>query len=256
MSRDGEESGFNLKPFTVDLSDGVPHMIDLSQRTELPTNGDYLDSNAGIRLETLTSLRKELIEDLDWDTEQQKLNKFHHFTTEIENQTIHFIHQKSHNHKAIPLALNHGWPGSFLEFIPLLEKLEDDFHIITPCLPGFAFSSAPPPTWTVHDTARLFNTPMTKILEYPKYAVYGTDWGSCVAYSLYANFNTSVRLVHLSFLPFVPLYRAQLEAEGIKLSLLEEFKAQLAEEWATTGNAYYMEQATKASQNASLGVSF
>lgn len=76
MSHDGEESGFNLKPFTVDLSDRVPHMIDLSQRTELPTNGDYLDPNAGIRLETLTSLRKELIEDLDWDTEQQKLNKY------------------------------------------------------------------------------------------------------------------------------------------------------------------------------------
>ncbi|KAF5573293.1 epoxide hydrolase [Fusarium pseudoanthophilum] len=263
MYHDGKDSSFNLKPFTVDLSDGVPHMIDLAQRTEQPTNGDYLDPNAGIRLETLRSLRKELIEDFDWDTEQQKLNKYalgyririllltltytrlHHFTAEIENQTIHFIHQKSHNPKAIPLVLNHGWPGSFLEFIPLLEKLKDDFHLIIPSLPGFAFSSAPPPTWTVDDTARLFNTLMTKVLGYPKYAAYGTDWGSCVAYSLYANFNTSVRLVHLSFLPFVPLYRAQLEAEGIKLSPLEEFEAQLAEEWATTGNAYYMEQATK-----------
>ncbi|KAF5566538.1 epoxide hydrolase [Fusarium phyllophilum] len=245
MSRDGKDSSFNLRPFTVDLSDGVPHMIDLAQKTELPTNGDYFDPNAGIRLETLQSLRKELIENFDWDTEQQKLNKLHHFTAEIENQTIHFIHQQSYNPKAIPLVLNHGWPGSFLEFIPLLEKLKGDFHIIIPSLPGFAFSSAPPPTWTVDDTARLFNTLMTKVLGYPKYAAHGTDWGSCVAYSLYANFNTSVRLAHLSFLPFVPLYRAQIEAEGIKLSPLEEFEAQLAEEWATTGNAYYMEQGTK-----------
>ncbi|CCT73932.1 related to epoxide hydrolase [Fusarium fujikuroi IMI 58289] len=245
VSRDGKDSSFNLKPFTVDLSDGVPHMIDLAERTRLPTEGDYFDPNAGISLETLQSLRKELIENFDWNAEQQELNKLHHFTAEIENQTIHFIHQQSDNPEAIPLVLNHGWPGSFLEFIPLIEKLRDDFHIIIPSLPGFAFSSAPPPTWTVDDTARLFNTLMTKVLGYPKYAAYGTDWGSGVAYSLYANFNTSVRLVHLSFLPFVPLYRTQLAAEGIKLSPLEEFEAQVAEEWATTGNAYYMEQATK-----------
>ncbi|KAF5252538.1 hypothetical protein FANTH_2432 [Fusarium anthophilum] len=245
LSRDGRDSSFNLKPFTVDLSDGVPHMIDLTERTNLPTNGYYFDPNTGISLETLESLRKELIEDFNWDAEQQKLNKFHHFTAEIENQTIHFIHQKAHNHNAIPLVLNHGWPGSFLEFIPLIDKLKNDFHIIIPSLPGFAFSSAPPPTWTVDDTARVFNTLMTKVLGYPKYAVYGTDWGSGVAYSLYANFNTSVRLAHLSFLPFVALNRTQLTAEGIKLSPLEEFEAQRAEEWATTGNGYYLEQTTK-----------
>ncbi|KAF5532794.1 epoxide hydrolase [Fusarium mexicanum] len=245
LSRDGRDSSFYLKPFTVDLSDGVPHMIDLAKRTKLPTNGDYFDPNAGIGLETLQSLRKQLIEDFNWDSEQQKLNKFHHFTAEIENQTIHFIHQKSHNPHAIPLVLNHGWPGSFLEFIPLIDKLKDDFHIIIPSLPGFAFSSAPPPTWTVDDTARVFNTLMTKVLGYTNYAVYGTDWGSGVAYSLYANFNTSVRLAHLSFLPFVTLNRTQLTAEGIKLSPLEEFEAQRAEEWATTGNGYYLEQTTK-----------
>lgn len=182
--------------------------------------------------------------------------RLHHFTAEIENQTIHFIHQQSHNTEAIPLVLNHGWPGLFLEFIPLIEKLKNDFHIIIPSLPGFVFSSARPPTWTVDDTARLFNTLMTKVLGYPRYAAYGTDWGSGVAYSLYANFNTSVRLVHLSFLPFVPLYRTQLAAEGIKLSPLEEFEAELAEEWATTGNTYFMEQATKVSLNLSLGAAF
>ncbi|KAF5652464.1 epoxide hydrolase [Fusarium sp. NRRL 25303] len=245
VSRDGNDSSFNLKPFTVNLSDGVPHMIDLAKRTNMPTNGDYLDPNAGISLETLQSLRKELIESFDWDAEQQQPNKLDHFTAEIENQAIHFIHQLSHNPEAIPLILNHGWPGSFLEFLPLIEKLRDNFHIIIPSFPGFAFSSAPPPTWKVDDTARLFNTLMIKVLGYPKYAAYGTDWGSAVVYSLYGNFNTSVRLCHLSFLPFLPLYRTQLAAEGIKLSPLEEFEAKIAEEWATTGNAYFMEQATK-----------
>ncbi|EXL55716.1 hypothetical protein FOCG_06266 [Fusarium oxysporum f. sp. radicis-lycopersici 26381] len=243
--RDGKDSSFDLKPFTINLSHGVPHMIDLAKRTNLPTNGDYLAPDAGIPLQTLVSLRNELIGNFDWEAEQRKLNKFHHFTADIENQTIHFIHQKSHNPKAIPLVLNHGWPGSFLEFIPLIEKLKDDFHVIIPSLPGFAFSSAPPPTWTIHDTARVFNTLMTKVLGYPKFAAYGTDWGSGVTYSLYANFNTSVRLAHLSFLPFTPLDRTQLAAEDIKLSPLEEFEAKLSEEWATTGNAYFMEQLTK-----------
>lgn len=76
MSRDGKGSSFNLKPFTVDLSDGVPHMIDLAERTRLPTEGDYFDPNAGISLETLQSLRRELIENFDWNAEQQELNKY------------------------------------------------------------------------------------------------------------------------------------------------------------------------------------
>ncbi|PNP59964.1 hypothetical protein FNYG_14701 [Fusarium nygamai] len=242
---EGKGNGFRLKPFTINLSDGVPHMIDLAKRTNLAINGDYLAPNAGIPLETLVSLRKELIDNFDWETEQQKLNKFHHFTTEIENRTIHFIHEKSHRPGAIPLILNHGWPGSFLEFIPLIEKLKDDFHIIIPSLPGFAFSSAPPPNWTIHDTARVFNTLMTKVLGYPKYAAYGTDWGCNVAYSLYANFNTSVRLAHFSFLPFFPLNSTQLAAENIKLSPLEEFEAKRYDNWATTGNGYFVEQLTK-----------
>lgn len=76
VSRDGKDSSFNLEPFTVDLSHGVPHMLDLAKRTKLPTNGDYFDPNAGISLETLQSLRKELIDNFDWDAELQKLNKY------------------------------------------------------------------------------------------------------------------------------------------------------------------------------------
>ncbi|KAF9775825.1 hypothetical protein IL306_006040 [Fusarium sp. DS 682] len=219
--------------------------MDLIGRTILPTNGEYLDPKAGIDLDTLTSLKNEWIDNFDWETEQQKLNKFHHFTAEIENLTVHFIHEKSHRPGAIPLILNHGWPGSFLEFIPLIDMLKEDFHIIIPSLPGFAFSSAPPATWTVHDTARVFNTLMTKGLGYSQYATYGTDWGSGVSYSLYENFNTSVRAGHFSFLPFFPLNSTQLAAENISLSPLEEFEVQRLETWSATGNGYFVEQSTE-----------
>lgn len=161
--------------------------------------------------------------------------------------TVHFIHEKSHRSGAIPLILNHGWPGSFLEFIPLIERLKDDFDIIIPSLPGFAFSSAPPASWTVPDTARVFNTLMTKVLGYSKYATYGTDWGSGVSYSLYASFNTSVRAGHFSFLPFYPLNSTQLAAENISLSSLEEFEMLRLQNWSTTGNGYFLEQSTEVS---------
>ncbi|WKT53972.1 Epoxide hydrolase-like [Fusarium oxysporum f. sp. vasinfectum] len=243
--RHGKDTGFGLKPFTIDLSHETPHMKDLVKRTKLPPNGDYLDPKAGISLETLGSLQKELVENFDWETEQKKLNKFHHFTAEIEGLTIHFIHEKSHRPGAIPLILNHGWPGSFLEFLPLIELLKDDFNIVIPSLPGFAFSSAPPVTWNVDDTARVFDTLMTKILGYPKYATYGTDWGAGVAYSQYANFNTSVRIGHFSFLPFFPLNSTQLAAENISLSPLEEFEVKRGEDWSATGNGYFIEQTTE-----------
>lgn len=74
--RDGKGSSFNLKPFTINLSHGVPHMIDLAKRTNLPTNGDYLAPDAGIPLQTLVSLRNELIDNFDWESEQRKLNKY------------------------------------------------------------------------------------------------------------------------------------------------------------------------------------
>ncbi|KAH7260663.1 Alpha/Beta hydrolase protein [Fusarium redolens] len=238
-------NSFNLKPFTINLSHEVPHMMDLVERTRLPTNAEYLDPKAGIALETLVSLKNELVHNFDWENEQKELNKFHHYTAEIENLTVHFIHEKSHRSGAIPLILNHGWPGSFLEFIPLIERLKDDFDIIIPSLPGFAFSSAPPTSWTVSDTARVFNTLMTKVLGYSKYATYGTDWGSGVSYSLYASFNTSVRAGHFSFLPFYPLNLTQLAAENISLSSLEEFEVLRLQDWSATGNGYFLEQSTE-----------
>jgi pimeloyl-ACP methyl ester carboxylesterase len=129
----------------------------------------------------------------------------------------------------------------------VIELLKKDFNVIIPSLPGFAFSSAPPAKWTAADTARVFNTLMTKVLGYSKYATYGTDWGCAVSYSLYANFNTSVRAGHFSFLPFYPLNSTQLAAENISLSSLENSELLRFEDWATNGNAYFSEQSTEVS---------
>jgi pimeloyl-ACP methyl ester carboxylesterase len=119
------------------------------------------------------------------------------------------------------------------------------FDIIIPSLPGFAFSSAPPQNWTHVDTARVFNTLMTEVLGYSKYAVYGTDIGSFISYRMYDTYNVSVRAAHFSFLPFYPPSPAQLAALNVDLSPQEIIQAQLTETYTTFGLGYNIEQSTE-----------
>ncbi|OIW28330.1 alpha/beta-hydrolase [Coniochaeta ligniaria NRRL 30616] len=249
---------FGLKPFVVNISKGVPRMLDLVNQTRLPDRPEYaaLGSSAGIALDVLKRLQTEWTDDFDWHREETDMNKYNHFTAHIEGLTVHFIHQRSSDPHAIPLLLNHGWPGSFLEFLPVISNLTDkattstgkpvSFHVVVPSLPGFAFSSPPLANWTVDDTARVWNTLMTRVLGYKTFATFGTDWGAGPAYSLYDNFNTSTRAAHFAFLPFFPLTPDQLAEQNITLSSsLEQSEEQNFVEWTTTGNAYFMEQTTK-----------
>ena len=121
------------------------------------------------------------------------------------------------------------------------------FHVVVPSLPGFTFSSAPPANWTLDDTARVFNTLMTEVLGYKTYAAHGTDWGATIAYSMYDNFGASVRAVHLTSIPFLPVALTQFPDYGIELDEKEKFQQQLMEQWMATGLGYYTEQTTKVS---------
>lgn len=255
-------------------------MLDQIKRTELPAHPVYVNTgtSAGISLSLLQSFRTEWLTTFDWDREQKALNKyallhskygaclreehdtktfnrFNHYTSVIEGLTIHFIHEKSKAEDAIPLLLVHGWPGSFLEFAPIINELTKQattmtgkkvsFDVVVVSLPGFAFSSVPPVIWTAADTARVFNTLMTKVLHYDTYATFGTDWGAGIAYSMYDQFNSTVRAVSLDFLPFHPYTSDQLAAENITLSPLEEFEQAAATEWNNSGEGYFIEQTTK-----------
>lgn len=117
--------------------------------------------------------------------------------------------------------------------------------MVVASIPGFAFSSAPPVNWTITDTARVFNTLLTNVLQYDTYATFGTDWGAGIAYSMYDQFNTTVRALSLDFLPFHPYTADQLAAENITLSPLEEFEQAEAIEWNNSGDGYFFEQTTK-----------
>jgi pimeloyl-ACP methyl ester carboxylesterase len=165
---------------------------------------------------------------------------------------VHFVQEISKNSDAIPIILLHGWPGSFLEMVPLIDLLTQPqphanttFDIIIPSLPGFGFSSAPPKGWNNQDTARIFNTLMTQVLGYDRYAVHGTDWGSEVGFNMYAGFNATARALHLNFLPFATPTAEDLAARNISLSAGEKVTAQRSADWTSSGMGYFLEQSTK-----------
>ncbi|TGO77618.1 hypothetical protein BELL_0098g00080 [Botrytis elliptica] len=241
-----------VKDFTIDPE---PHrMLQLVTQTQLPAVEEYpgLGGSLGIDLNVLKSMQKEWTTTFDWATEQADLNRYNHYKTIIEGLTIHFVHQKSSEPNAIPLILNHGWPGTFMDFIPVIDPLTTasstsnrtsaSFHVVVPSLPGYVFSSAPPATWTLNDTARIFNTLMTDVLGYETYAARGSDFGSNVAYNLYNNFHKSVRAVHLTGIPFLPLSPVEFPKHNITLDTDEEFQENLVLGFNT---GYVIEQSTK-----------
>ncbi|KAF2219983.1 Alpha/Beta hydrolase protein [Elsinoe ampelina] len=250
-------AAYNLKSFKVDLRAGVHRMKALSKDTRLPEEPQYpgLGGSAGIDLDVLKSFRDQLTYNFNWAREERQMNSFKQYTAIIEGLTTHFIHEKSPDPNAIPLLLGHGWPGSFLEFLPIVKNLTRpaktssgkpiSFHVIIPSLPGFAFSQSPPSNWSTDDTGRLWNTLMTQVLQYPRYAVHGTDFGSAPTYSMYDAFPTSVGAAHFVFLPFNPLTPTDLAAQNLSIAPLEPADLANSIEWAVNGSAYYALQGTK-----------
>jgi pimeloyl-ACP methyl ester carboxylesterase len=180
--------------------------------------------------------------DFDWRKKEAELNELPHFTTEIDGQTIHFIHVKSREANATPLMLIHGWPGSFVEFLDHIEPLtdpvkhggeaEDAFDVVIPSLPGFAFSG---PTqeagWNNVRIGRAFIELMGR-LGYDKFAVQGGDAGAIIGPEMGRLAPEKFIGLHLNaatigFMPMGPVDEADLAkftpAEKKRLEVVQEF---------------------------------
>ncbi|KAL8983572.1 MAG: hypothetical protein Q9205_002231 [Flavoplaca limonia] len=219
--------------------------MELIKNTQLPEEPQYpgVEPFYGIDLEVLKSLRENWLNTFDWEKEQASLNSFKHFTATIEGLTIHFVHKTSNDPDAIPLLLTHGWPGSFLEFLPVIDPLTStekpvSFHVVVPSLPGVAFSTSPPGNWTLADSARVFNTLMTEVLGYKTFSVHGTSIGGFLTYTLYDQFNTTVRAIHCPVVPFYCTTSEEIAAREITLSPLEQFEHERAMDWTYNGTSY------------------
>ncbi|KJK34220.1 epoxide hydrolase [Lentzea aerocolonigenes] len=119
-------------------------------------------------------------EEFDWRAVERRLNSFPQFVTEIDGTNVHFLHVRSENPDALPLLLIHGWPGSIMEFVDVIEHLREEFHLVIPSIPGFGFSG---PTveqgWHSGRIGKAFAELMAR-LGYERYGVHGNDAGSLI----------------------------------------------------------------------------
>ena len=168
-----------MDPFTVDVPDAV--LDDLRgrlERTRWPDDPTGAPWSQGTDPAYLKALVRRWIE-FDWRAAERRLNGVTQYRTEIDGATVHFVHRKASRGNGIPLILTHGWPSSYLEYLPLVPLL-DDFDLVIPSLPGYGFSPRPPTPVTYRYVARRWHLLMRR-LGYDRYGAGGGDWGAGVA---------------------------------------------------------------------------
>jgi pimeloyl-ACP methyl ester carboxylesterase len=185
------EDDASIRPFHFRASDDA--LADLRRRilaTQWPEKETVSDTSQGVPLATMKALAAYWSSNYDWRKAEAKLNSFPQFVTNIDGLDIHFIHVKSKHKNALPLIISHGWPGSVIEQIKLIEPLtdptkyggrpEDAFDVVIPSMPGYGFSEKPKSTgWGVERMARAWDTLMTR-LGYKRYVAQGGDWGAFI----------------------------------------------------------------------------
>lgn len=180
-----------IKPFHVHFPDET--LVDLNRRivaTRWPDKEIVADQSQGVQLATVQKLAQYWATDYNWRKVEATLNTFPQFTTEIDGVDIHFIHVRSKLPNALPVIVTHGWPGSIIEQLKIIDPLTnpaahggsaaDAFDVVIPSLPGYGFSGKPAGTgWDPIRVARAWVVLM-KRLGYTRYVAQGGDWGNAV----------------------------------------------------------------------------
>ena len=171
-----------IRPFRIDIADAdVQDLRDRLHRTrwtpEIPGQG----WRRGVPVDYLRGLAEYWADKFDWRAAEARLNTLPQFVTEVDGQTIHFAHVRSADPAAVPLLISHDWPGSFALYLPVVEALSQDFHLVLMSNPGVAFSGPLSAAgWNVSKTASAFLEIMER-LGYERYGVQGTGGGAAIA---------------------------------------------------------------------------
>jgi pimeloyl-ACP methyl ester carboxylesterase len=198
MTDVGQETGGDqnaIRPFHVNVPEAA--VTDLHRRigaTRWPERETVTDDSQGVPLATMLELARYWGTDYDWRKGEAKLNAVPHFITEIDGLDIHFIHVRSQHEDALPLIVTHGWPGSIIEQLKIIEPLTDPtahgasasdaFHLVIPSLPGYGFSGKPTTRgWDPARVARAWVVLM-KRLGYTQFVAQGGDWGAAVTQAM------------------------------------------------------------------------
>ena len=211
---------------------------------EMPSDGGW---QFGTNVDFMKDLCKYWVEQFDWKRQEDKINSFDNFTAEVDGIEVHFIYERGSGSKPKPLIISHGWPGSIIEFIEIIDPLahperyggnaEDAFDVIVPSLVGFGFSGKPPRPYGPRRMALIFNKLMTEVLGYKSYIAQGGDWGGTISTWLGYDYPKFCEGIHINIMT-VRHY------EGPK-GVEEELWASMFEEDQIPENGYRILQATK-----------
>jgi pimeloyl-ACP methyl ester carboxylesterase len=188
-------SSETIRPFQVSISND--DLKDLRKRileTRWPDKETVSDQSQGAMLSKLQGLVNYWGKSYDWRRAEKKLNSFPQFITTIDGVDIHFIHVRSKERNAMPIIISHGWPGSIIELLKIIDpltnptayggKAEDAFDVVIPSLPGFGFSGKPTEAgWELDRIAKAWAVLMNR-LGYKRYVAQGGDWGAGIVNSM------------------------------------------------------------------------
>jgi len=237
-----------IRPFKINISNKIIEEINTKVAKypwhEMPDDGGW---SYGTNLDYMKEISKYWVKKFNWKNVEEKINKFKNFKTNIDDIDIHFIQEKGSGSNPKPLLLSHGWPGSIIEFLYIIDQLahpekfggkeEDAFDVIVPSLPGFGFSGRPSRPIGPRKIASIFNYLMTEVLGYNKYLAQGGDFGGTIATWLGYDFPKTCTAIHINILivrhPDGPQTKEEKEWE-------ERFERNQIME-----NGYRIQQATK-----------
>ena len=204
----------DIRPFQVNVSES--DLADLRRRigaTRWPDKEQVPDTTQGVQLATMQQIVKHAASH-DWRKVEARLNSYPNFITEIDGLDIHFIHVRSKHADALPMIVTHGWPGSVIEQLKIIDPLTDPtahggtaadaFHLVIPSLPGYGFSGKPrEPGWIPSRIAKAWAVLMQR-LGYTKYIAQGGDWGNAVTETMAVQQPPGLIAIHTNMPATVP----------------------------------------------------
>ena len=217
------ETATEIRPFSVAFPDEA--LDDLRRRITAmrwPEKETVADQSQGVPLALIQELARYWATEYDWRKCEAALGALPHFMTEIDGLDIHFIHARSQHDDALPLIVNHGWPGSIIEQLKIIDRLTDPtahggsaadaFHVVIPSMPGYGFSGKPTSTgWGPERMGRAW-AELMKRLGYSRFVAQGGDWGAFVVDWMGVQKLAGLVAIHTNYAGSVPadLYEALL----------------------------------------------
>lgn len=243
-----------IKPFSIAVPDDV--LLDLQHRLRSTRWTDETDAEPwryGPPLGYMRQFVDYWLDQYDWRRQEERINSFGQFTTDIDGLSIHFLHEQGVGPDPLPLVLTHGWPGSFVEMLRILPMLtnpaghggraEDAFSVVVPSIPGYGFSGRPTKPGMNYSIVADMWVKLMERLGYRRFGAQGGDWGSWISAALAFQHPDRITGLHLNYLS--TRFRPGVSPTDNPVSAAEQDYLERVSRWGEAEGAYIAIQATK-----------